>query len=241
MKSSIFLTSAFIGLSFLVVGGLGIATADSLYQELPAWAVRLPYVAVVLIGVLIGVLGFAVISRSAQPSPEFLEEETLITSLHPSMKPAYILIGIGVPLFLIGVCFLFDLDQALGMPNGFSFVISLVTIGAAVYCCWSGVSRYWINHCTTYYITDRHIIYVYQFFRMDQNRVQTEDVNGTDMHRSFLQLITGRGDVNITTGGGISTVQSIVLRDVDNPHKVEIVIACFIQIRSSPTEAVTGQ
>ncbi len=195
------LTMLLIATPFFVGGVWGLADAD-----FPAWAAL----------AIIGTGGLALITGAYLsfvvkfPAPALIAEEDVLASRNPTMKPAFARILMSIPFFLVsGYLFVFTVT-----PYVYAFVPFMV--GLMVFS--RGAYRYWINHCTTYYVTNRRIIHMYQFGWLHTTEIPVARIISISESRSFFEVLTGRGSVLVATG--IGSGQKIRMEDIDSPGPV---------------------
>jgi hypothetical protein len=126
------------------------------------------------------------------------------------MKPAYARMFVSAP-FLIGAAYLTGFTL---VPYVFPF--ALFVVGLFLFL--RGVVKYWINHHTAYYITNRRIIHIYRFLWLNATEIPVARIISISEARSFFQMLTNRG--SIIVGSGIGTRHNIRMEDINNPGAV---------------------
>lgn len=196
-----FLTMLLVATPFFVGGVWGLADSN-----FPAWAAL----------TVIGTGGLALITGAYLsfvvkfPAPALIAGEDVLAARNPTMKPAIARILMSVPFFLAsGYLFAFTVT-----PYVYAFVPFMV--GLMVFS--RGAYRYWVNHCTTYYVTDRRIIHMYQFGWLHTTEIPVARIISISESRSFFEVLTGRGSVLVASG--IGSGQKIRIEDIDNPAPV---------------------
>ena len=195
-------TNAALGLPFFLIGVFGIAAAN--LSDL-----SLIFLAIVILGGAIVLIGFygSVLTR---PSPNLMPDEQMHELRHPSMKPALARIAMSVPFFLTaGYMMAFTY-----LPYVYPFALFLV--GLFLYL--RGVIRYWINHHTIYYVTNRRVAHAYKFLWLDTTEIPVGSINAISETRNFIEMITGRGSVFVASG--ISDRHTVRMQEIDNPSPV---------------------
>ncbi len=195
-------TNAALGLPFFLIGLIGVTAAD--LSDL-----SLIFLAIVILGcviVLIGLYG----SVLARPNPNLMPDEQIQELRHPSMKPAMARIAMSVPFFLVaGYVMAFTY-----LPYVYPFALFLV--GLFLYL--RGVIRYWINHHTIYYVTNRRVAYAYKFLWLDTTEIPVGSINAISETRNLIEMITGRGSVLVASG--ISDRHTVRMQEIDAPGPV---------------------
>ena len=195
------LTMILIATPFFAGGVWGLLDPD-----FPSWAAQ----------VILGTGGLALITGAYLsfvvkfPSPALIAGEEVLAARNPTMKPAIARILMSIPFFIAsGYLFLFTLT-----PYVYAFVPFMV--GLIVFS--RGAYRYWVNHCTTYYVTDRRIIRMYQFGWLHTTKIPVARIISISESRSFFEVMTGRGSVLVASGIGLG--QKIKMEDIDSPGPV---------------------
>ena len=193
--------STIVGLPFIWGGGYGLTVSG-----FPTWA------AVVVLGVgaalTVGGLFMSIVAK--HPSPSFMTNEQVVVMRHPTMKPAYARMLLSIPMFA-GAGYLLEYT---GVPYVSPFVLFI----AALYLFFRGVIRYWINHHTSYYVTNRRVIHLYRFAWLNATEIPVSGVNSISEARSFFEMLTGRGSVVVASGFGAR--HNIRMQDIDDPGPV---------------------
>ena len=212
------LTNAALGLPFFLIGVFGITAAD--LSDL-----SLIFLAIVILGAAIVLIGFygSVLTR---PNPNLMFDEHIQELRHPSMKPAIARIAMSVPFFLAaGYMMAFTY-----LPYVYPFAVFLV--GLFLYL--RGVIRYWINHHTIYYVTNRRVAHAYKFLWLDTTEIPVGSINAISETRNFIEMLTGRGSVLVASG--ISDRHTVRMQEIDNPGPVAQAIRSQIsERRQEPT------
>ena len=191
-----------LGLPFFLMGAFGITLTD--LSDL-----SLIFLAILILGAAIVLIGFygSVLTR---PNPTLMPDEHIQELRHPSMKPAMARIAMSVPFFLAaGYMMAFTY-----LPYVFPFAIFLV--GLFLYL--RGVIRYWINHHTIYYVTNRRVAHAYKFLWLDTTEIPVGSINAISETRNFIEMLTGRGSVMVASG--ISDRHTVRMQEIDNPGPV---------------------
>ena len=116
----------------------------------------------------------------------------------------------GVSSFIVsGYLFIFT-----ETPYVYAFVPFLV--GMFIFS--RGAFRYWVNHCTTCYITDRRAIHMYQFGWLHTIKIPVARIISISENRSFFEVLTGRGSVLVSSGIGFG--HKIQMGNIDKPGMV---------------------
>ena len=191
-----------LGLPFFLIGAFGITAAD--LSDL-----SLIFLAIVILGGAIVLIGFYG-SVLTQPNPNLMPDEHIQELRHPSMKPAMARIAMSVPFFL-----------AAGYMMGFTYLpyvypFALFLVGLFLYM--RGVIRYWINHHTIYYVTNRRVAHAYKFLWLDTTEIPVNSINAISETRNFIEMLTGRGSVMVASG--ISARHMVRMQEIDDPGPV---------------------
>ncbi len=204
------LVSVPVGLVCAVIGALGILSTDTSYMDIFFWIVT-------GVGVSISIIGLG-LGWDTQPMISIESGENTLLSSHPSFKSAFVLIPLGILLLLVSFYLTVASDDSLPLV-----LAGTLLIGA--YLCLRGIMKYWLNHCTTYYVTSEKVAFEYRLciFFGDYHGIPVDDVNSVRSSFSFIQKVTNRGDVRVATGGG-RDAQVLEFYDVDNPNEVRRVL-----------------
>ncbi len=189
-----------VGLPFFVTGVLALTNEDIPWQA--SLAVILVGVFVVLVGVYVNIL--------SRPRLNPMSDEEILVLRHPSMKPAFVRIAMSGPFFAAsGYMLEFTL-----LPYVYPFIPFLI----AMYLYFRGVIKYWINHQTTYYVTNRRAVHMYRFAWLDTTEIPVNAINSISETRSFVEMISGRGSVQVASG--IGARHKVGMQEMDNPGPV---------------------
>ena len=205
--------NAALGLPFFLIGVFGITATD--LSEL-----SLIFLAIVILGAAIVLIGFygSVLTR---PNPTLMPDEQIHELRHPSMKPAMARIAMSVPFFLAaGHMMAFTY-----LPYVYPFAIFL----AGLFLYLRGVIRYWINHHTIYYVTNRRVAHAYKFLWLDTTEIPVGSINAISETRNFIEMLTGRGSVLVASG--ISDSHTVRMQEIDDPGPVAQAIRSQISER----------
>ena len=209
-------TNAALGLPFFLIGVVGI-TATNLSD------LSLIFLAILILGAAIVAIGFygSILTR---PSPTLMPDEQIHQLRHPSMKPAMARIAMSVPFFLAaGYIIAFTY-----LPYVYPFAIFL----AGLFLYLRGVIRYWINHHTIYYVTNRRVAHAYKFLWLDTTEIPVGSINAISETRNFIEMLTGRGSVLVASG--ISDRHTVRMQEIDDPGPVAQAIRAQIPDRRQP-------
>ena len=197
-------TNLLIGLPFFVAGAFGLANED-----LSGQAARQASLAVILIGALVVLVGLYV-SVLSRPRLNPMSGEEILVLRHPSFKPAFARITMSVPFF-----------AAAGYMVEFTelpYVYPFIPFMAAIYLYFRGIITYWINHHTTYYVTNRRAVHMYRFVWLDTTEIPVNAINSISETRSFIEMLSGRGSVQVASGIGVR--HKVRMQEIDDPGRV---------------------
>ena len=153
-------------------------------------------VAVVLLGLYVGAAG-------SRPRPDLVPGEKTLALCHPASTPAFARIVVSLVLFVVaGV--LFEWTE---VPYVYPFVFFLW----AMYTYFRGVSRYWMNRHTVYYVTDRRAVQKYQFAWLRTIEVPVTRINTICLAETMM----GHGSVLIDSGR-----QPVRFQEIDDPKSL---------------------
>ena len=62
-----------------------------------------------------------------------------------------------------------------------------------------GVIKYWVNHHTTYYVTNRRAVHMYRFIWLDTTEIPVNAINSISETKGFVETLTGRGSVLVAS------------------------------------------
>ena len=123
------------------------------------------------------------------------------------MKPAFARIGLSLPLFAAAGYLL----EFTTLPYAYPFAPFLV----AMYLYFRGIFRYWVNHHTSYFVTDRRVVNMYRFAWLETTEIPVHSINSISEARSFIEMITARGSVVVASG--IGSRHKVQMQEIDNP------------------------
>lgn len=196
--------NSLVGLPFFAAGVFAMID-DGLSSQAPGWA---PW-AIILVGAAMVMVGFYV-SVLARPRLNLIPGEKVLELRHPSMKPAFARIAVSVPFFAVaGYMLWFTL-----LPYVYPFAPFVV----GMYLYLRGVIQYWINHHTAYYATNRRAVRMYRFVWLDTTEIPIGSVNSISVTRSFIEMLTGRGSVQVASG--IGARHKVHIKEIDNPEPI---------------------
>ncbi len=193
--------SLLAGSPFVVAGVL--LMVDS---EFSPWAAR----GILLVGLLIVFGGMYLSVVGTHPRLDLLPGERTLALRHPSMKPAYARIILSLPFFA-GAGYLLWFTN---LP----YIYPFLPFVAALYLYFRGVVRYWINHHTSYFVTDRRVARMYRFAWLDTTEIPVNSVNSISEARSLVEIMTGRGSVVVASG--IGSRHKVQIQEIDDPGPV---------------------
>ncbi len=196
--------SVLIGLPFFAAGIFGLINED--LSQRASLLVMLVGSLVVLVGVYVTVL--------SRPRLNLMAGEETLVLRHPSMRPAFARMVMSLP-FLTAAGYLLEFTT---LPYVYPFVPFIV----AVYFYFRGVITYWMNHHTTYYVTNRRAVQMYRFMWLDTTEIPVHAINSIAETRSFIEMISGRGSVLVASG--IGTRHKVRMQGIDNPGPVAEVL-----------------
>ena len=194
------MATVWIGLPFFAVGSVGLA-----YNHLTYRAALI----VILVGVLVVLVGLYV-SLLSRPRLNLLPDETELVMRHPSMKPAVARMVMSTPFF-IAAGYLLEFTQ-------FPYVYPFVPFLVAMFLYFRGMVTYWANHHTVYYVTNRRVVRIYRFFWLDTTEIPANSINSISETRSLIEMITGRGTVEVASG--IGARHKVRVQEIGDPGPV---------------------
>ena len=81
-----------------------------------------------------------------------------------------------------------------------------------------GGIKYWVNHHTTYYVTNRRAVHMYRFIWLDTTEIPVNAINSISETRGFIEMLTGRGSVLVASG--IGARHKVRMGEIDDPGPV---------------------
>ena len=186
-----------VALPFILLGIFGLMQGEELYQ---------PSLAVILVGALVILVGLYV-SVLSRPRLDLMPDEEFLALRHPSMKPAFARIVLSIPFFL-AAGYLLEFST---LPYLYPFLPFLV----GMYFYFRGIIKYWINHHTTYYVTNRRVVRMYRFGWLDTTEIPVNAINSISQTRTLLETLTGRGSVLVASG--IGAHHKVLMEEIDDP------------------------
>lgn len=164
-----------------------------------------------LLGIPIGVFGAFVlviglyVQVVEQPAPSLGDDEEVIDTRHPSQRVAVSKIALSVP-FLAGAAYLLVFTLVPYVYPTAAFLVGLYLFSG-------GLTRYWANTLTTYYVTSDRVISEYRFISLRRQELPLDKVRGVEERKSIMEAIVGLGNLRIASGGGGGSVQ-VILRNM---------------------------
>ena len=195
------MVSAVMALPFLLAGTYGLTV-----PELPTWAAMV----ILGLGAALTIAGLYMSIMARFPQPSLSRDEQTLVARHPTMKPAYARMVVSTP-FLAAAAYLLAFTE---VPYGFPFAAFI----AGLFLFFRGVIRYWVNHHTAYYVTNRRAVHIYRFAWLNTTEIPVSRIISISEARSFFELLTGRG--SIIVGSGIGRRHNIRMQDIDDPGPV---------------------
>ncbi len=192
--------SSLIAGPFLAAGGYGITQ-----QELPAWASGV----FLLVGLFLAAVVLISVGRVIPPMA-LVEGEQFLVSRHPTMKPAFARMALGIPFFS-GAWWLFEFTTA---PYVYPFVLFVL----ALYFFFKGAMRYLRNLHITYTVTDHRVVQQYRFLWLYTKEIPSNRIISISEARNFFEIITGRGSVLVSSG--IGERQTVRIEDISDPGPI---------------------
>ena len=192
--------SVLIAGPFLAAGGYGVTESD-----LPGWATAV----FLLVGLFLAAVALISVGRVFPPLA-LVEDEQLMVSRRPTMKPAFARMTLSIPFFA-GAWWLFEFTL---VPYVFPFAVFVV----AMYIFFKGAMRYLRNLHITYTVTDRRVVQQYRFLWLNTKEIPTNRIISISEARSFTEIITGRGSVIVSSG--IGERQIVRIEDISDPGPV---------------------
>ena len=197
-----------IALPFFAAGVLGLTNED-----LSSEATRRAFIAALLVGGLVVLIGVYVTILS-RPVLNLMSGEEVLVLRHPSMKPAFARMAMSVPFFAVAG-YILEFTQ---LPYVYPFLPFII----ATYLYFRGVVTYWVNHHTTYYVTNRRAAHMYRFVWLDTTEIPVNAINSISETRSFFEMISGRGSVRAASG--IGARHKVHMQEIGNPGPVAEVL-----------------
>ena len=202
----------------LAIGSPLVAAGAALYftADLAEWAGQ----AIMLVGLAITLAGFYFSFAGTLPRLDLTPEERVLALRHPSLKPAIARIISSLPFYAGAGYLLFFAEQSYPI---YYFVCFL----AALYLYFAGVIRYWLNHHTTYFVTDRRAVRRYRFLWLDTTEVTVNAINSISETRNMFEMVTGRGSVVVASG--VTERHKVRMREIGDPDTVAGIVRQLIR------------
>lgn len=145
-----------------------------------------------------------------RPGLSLAPGEEVVEMRRPSLKPPFARIAAGVLIFAAA-----GFWQWLG-PAPYVHSLALLAVGACIYLL--GVATYWRNTRTAYYVTNQRVVRMYRFISLVTTEIPIGNVNFISLSRSFFEILTGRGGVQVASG--IGARRKVHMKEIDNPEPV---------------------
>ena len=197
----------------LVVVGVALLAFDT---DVAAWAAIL----ITFAGSLLVAVGIFFTLSGSSPRLDLMPGERTLVLRHPSVKPPFARMVSSLPFFAGAGYFLIFAEQSHAVLY---FVLFLV----AMHLYLSGLARYWLNHHTTYYVTNRRATRMYRFLWMNTIEVPIKSVNAVSESRGFFEMVTGRG--NVVVASGVADTHKVRIQEIGNPGPVARTIRELVQ------------
>ena len=192
---------------FFAAGGYGVTESD-----LPGWATGV----FLLVGLFLAAVALISVGRVFPPLA-LVDDEQLMVSRRPTMKPAFARMTLSIPFFA-GAWWLFEITL---VPYVYPFAVFVV----AMYIFFKGAMRYLRNLHITYTVTDRRVVQQYRFLWLNTKEIPISRIISVSEARSFSEIITGRGSVIVSSG--IGERQTVRIEDISDPGPVAESIRTF--------------
>lgn len=179
--------SSILGSPFVITGGW-LYLGQTEYPPI----MGLPFAFFGLFVITVGIYIHAV----GPSEPRLQDGEEVLEIRHPTQRVAFVKIGIGLPLLVATVVFLFF--------TRLPYVYPTVTLLTGLYFFSVGLHTYWTNTLTSYYVTTERIIKEYRFLSLIRQEIPHSKVRGVQERKSVTESLVGLGNVRVASGGGQS-------------------------------------
>lgn len=150
-------------------------------------------VPILLFGGFVILIGLYIQFRAAPEAPSLEDGESVIETRHPTQWAAAIRMLIGLPfLVLCGYLLFFTF-----LPYVYPTVAGV--IGGTLLL--TGLTRYWRNTLTTYWLTNRYVIKEYRFLGMGRNFIPLDKIEGSRDLKTPIEALVGVGHVAVASAG----------------------------------------
>jgi uncharacterized membrane protein YdbT with pleckstrin-like domain len=141
---------------------------------------------------------------------EKFESEEEIIKAHPSPKPAYGMIALGMLLLIPSFFLIFS-----AIANIFGWI--LYAIGIIIF--FYGLAEFIKTRRTNYYATDKRIIKEYKtLYSLRSNEIPLSMVRAVTVKRDLMGTLFKVGDVLVSSGG--DKIMNIDFKFIDNPDEI---------------------
>lgn len=179
--------STVVSIPFLATGGY-VAVGRTQFQPEAG-------VPILLFGGFVILVGLYVQFRAAPEKLEWEEGEKRVGKRHPTQKAAAARIILGVPFLALSGYLLFFTF----LPYVYPTVAG--TIGGTLLL--TGLTRYWRNTLTTYWLTNRYVIKEYRFLGMARNFIPLDEIEGSRELKTPIEALVGVGHVAVASAGDV--------------------------------------
>ena len=181
----------------------------ALNEQSPSWVVWV----LLVVGLLIFFGGWLYLTRPISlPELAKMSGEDVIDSRHPSMKPPVLWIVLSLIPFLATA---FTVGSLFGDPSWEDYVVPIGSLVVGFFLYLIGVTRYWLNHYTIYYVTTLRVVRMYEFMQLDVQEIPIESINSISEKAGLSEIVTRRGSVVVASGIGPRHILRI--QAIDNP------------------------
>jgi hypothetical protein len=149
--------------------------------------------ALVAFGVFVLLVGVYV-QLVAPESPHLREDEEIVATAHPTQRVAIGKLLVSVPFFAL-TAYLYYLTTV-----DYTFPTVTLVFGAVFLL--DGLTTYWRNTLTTYFVTNRRVITEYRFLSLQRREIPLDSIRSIEERKSLFEILARVGNVRIVSGSG---------------------------------------
>ena len=161
--------------------------------------------ALVAFGLFVFLVGLY-IQRVAPDPPNLREDEEILTTTHPTQRVAIGKFLLASPFFVATIYYYYFTLVDYAIPT------ATLVVGVALFL--DGLTTYWRNSLTAYFVTNRRVITEYRFLSLQRREIPLETIRSIEERKSILEMLTRVGNVRIVSGSGRHL--TIVVQNIHN-------------------------
>ena len=161
--------------------------------------------ALVAFGVFVLLIGVYIQLVAPEP-PHLRDDEEIVATAHPTQRVAIGKLLVSVPFFAV-TAYLYYLTTV-------DYTFPTVTLVFGTVFLLDGLTTYWRNTLTTYFVTNRRVITEYRFLSLQRREIPLGSIRSIEERKSLFEMLARVGNVRIVSGSGRHL--TITVRNIRN-------------------------